>query len=100
MSETTPFYFNSTSYINSDLFAAIEAAKDQNDRVMLIFKTKNRPMSPSEVWQIYKTWYKSCPLTSIRRSITTLTDQGLLVDSALFRIGIYGRPERIWRLEK
>jgi len=97
MSETTPYY-NTTNLVNAELFAAIDAAKIQNDRVMLIYKVKNRPMSASEVWQIYKTWFNNAPLTSIRRSISTLVKSGKINYTSETKIGLYGRAERIWSL--
>jgi len=107
MSEQTPFY-QTTKMSLPDLLEAIDAAKIQNDRVMLIYKVKNRPMSASEVWQIYKTWFNNAPLTSIRRSITNLAHphcyNGIpvtpirLFDTGETKSGLYGRPERIWVL--
>ncbi len=92
-----PIYYNSTGLTDAALFEAIEAAKIQDDRVKLIYQVKNRPMSASEVWQIYKTWFKgNPPITSIRRSINTLIGAGVLWPTTETRTGLYGRPERIW----
>jgi len=105
-------YYNSTNLVNAELLAAIESATKQNDRVMLIFRTKQRPMSPSEVHGIYQTWFNRCPLTSIRRAMSTLscslyinrwTDNTCIYEAELektdeMRPGIYGKPEHVWQL--
>ena len=38
------------------------------------------------------------PLTSVRRSMNTLTKQGKLIKTDETHMGPYGRPETIWRL--
>ncbi len=90
-----PIFYNTTGLTDAALFEAIEAAKIQDDRVKLIYQVKNRPMSASEVWQIYKTWFTNCPLTSIRRAITNLTPS-YLTQTKETKEGLYKRPERIW----
>jgi hypothetical protein len=96
IADITRPYYNTTNLTNSALFEAIEKATKQNERVMLIFKTKNRPMSASDIWQIYKTWFNNCPLTSIRRAISS---QPELKKTGEFTEGLYGRPENLYVYE-
>lgn len=96
MSEKISFY-NTTGLGFGELLDAIEKAKTQDERVKLIFRTKNRPMGASEVWMIYKTWFNKCPLTSIRRSISTLRWHGIVKPTGEMTTGAYGRAERMWR---
>jgi len=103
-------YYNSTALTTPELFEAIKLATIQNDRVMLIFKAKARPMSPSEVWQVYQAWFQGrIPLTSIRRSITVLNTnivdyqynikvKAKLAKTGEYKIGIYGRREQLWEI--
>lgn len=109
-----PIFYNTTNLVNSELLAAIESATKQNERVMLIFRTKNRPMSPSEVHAIYQTWFERCPLWSIRARMSTLsrsvyinkwTEIVCIYEAELFktdlplRPGAYKRGERVWQLK-
>ncbi len=96
--ETPPIYFNSTGLSGTELDTARRKATKQNERVMLIYKAKNRPMSPSEVHSIYQAWFNRCPLTSIRRAITTLTDSGQLTHTGTLRPGPFGAKEGVWRV--
>ena len=97
--ETPPIYHNSTGLSGYQLETAIRKAIKQNDRVMMIYKAKNRPMSPSEVHSIYQAWFNRCPLTSIRRAITTLTPT-YLTHTGTLRPGPFGAKEGVWKLSK
>lgn len=93
----TPPYYNTTNLSGTELDTARRKATKQNDRVMLIYKAKNRPMSPSEVHSIYQAWFNRCPLTSIRRAITTLTPT-YLTHTGTLRPGPFGAKEGVWRV--
>ncbi len=108
MSEQTAFY-NTTGLKNEDLMAAIESAKKQDDRVLLIFQVKSIPLSASDVWKTYKAWFpNNTPLTSIRRSISNLASNVYLKDvivkkaqikkTTFTKEGIYGKPEFLWTI--
>ena len=96
----TPPYYNTTNLSGYQLETAIRKATKQNDRVILIYKAKNRPMSPSEVHSIYQAWFPRCPLTSIRRAITCLTIQGFLTHTGTLRPGPFGAKEGVWELSE
>lgn len=96
--ETPPIYFNTNNLTGSELTEAVRKATKQNDRVMLIYKAKNRPMSPSQVLDVYNAWFPRCPLTSIRRSITNLTIHGFLTHTGTLRPGPFGAKEGVWEL--
>jgi len=101
-------FFNTTFLGKNDLEKACAKAEKQNDRVLLIFKQKAVPMSPSQVWGVYQSWWKErCPLTSIRRAMSTMsaTEDALgrpitplLVKTHNKRPGYYNSPEFIWKL--
>ncbi len=101
-------FFNTTFLGKNDLEKACQKAEKQNDRVLLIFKQKAIPMSPSQVWGVYQSWWKErCPLTSIRRGMTSMSatkdKKGnpvipKLIKTANQRQGYYNSPEHIWRL--
>lgn len=98
MSET-PAYYNNTNIDGKNLLEAIEAAQKQNDRIMVIFKAKNRPLSPSQVYDTYTAWFHGrTPITSIRRAMSNLSVNGLLEKTSEMTRGMYGKPEYKWRM--
>lgn len=92
-------YFNTTKLRKEKLIEANTAALDQERYILDIFK-KHSPMSPSDVWRVYeRSRGSSILLTSVRRSITNLTDKGFLVKTAIRKPGIYKRPEYVWKIQ-
>ncbi len=103
----TPPYYNTTNLSGTELDTARRKATKQNDRVLLIYKAKNRPMSPSEVWNTYNAWFDRSLIGSIRRSITNLTateDRKCrpiipkLQHTGTLRPGPFGAKEGVWKL--
>jgi len=101
-------FFNTIFLGKNELELACAKAEKQNDRVLLIFQQKAIPLSPSQVWQIYQSWWKNrCPLTSIRRAMSSLSATQdefkrpitpKLVKSPSKRTGYYNVPEHLWKL--
>jgi response regulator of citrate/malate metabolism len=89
-------YYNTTNLSGADLKDSTKKAQTQNEAVMEIFRM-NTSMSPSQVWKYYGT--TKAPLTSIRRSITTLTKDGYLKKTILQRHGVFGKPEYVYTLK-
>lgn len=91
-------YFNTTHLSPADgLIEAQDRARHQNVNILSLFR-KYSPMSPSMVWARYRKEYGEVLLTSIRRAITTMTKQGLLVKTSVKVKGIYEKPEYVWKL--
>lgn len=90
-------YYNTTSETGEKLKAYISECASQEDAVLKLFQ-KFKHGTASEVWKFYGVY--SAPLTSIRRAITDLTKEGLLVRTEDKREGIYGRPESVYRITK
>jgi hypothetical protein len=78
---------------------AIEQAQNQDAAVLAIFRRTGLALTPSEVWKYGTAADQKWLLTSVRRSISNLTKQGLLIETCQTRVGPYGRPEREWRLK-
>ena len=98
MSET-PHYYNTLNIGGQNLLNAIENAKKQEDRIMVIMQAKRRPMSPSQIFEVYKSWFTgNTPLTSIRRALTNMTKADKLEMTDIQVQGIYGKPEHKWQL--
>lgn len=93
-------YHNTTGEAGSQLAIAFRKANKQDDSVLSVFK-KYRVMSPSEAWSRMideGLITKDTPITSIRRSINTLTGSMKLVKTSVKKTGLYGRPEYIWKI--
>jgi hypothetical protein len=93
-------YFNTTQLSGSELQGCTTQARKQDELVLDVFMIKGR-FTPSECWQYLMNTGRiddHTPLTSIRRSITVLTDKGRLNNTGVKRIGIFGRPENVWKL--
>lgn len=90
-------FWNTTNETGADLAHAISAAKCQDDAILAIYAAAGEPLSPSQVW--HRCWKagRSWPLTSIRRSITNLTNRELLAQTTAKIVGHYGRRENQWR---
>jgi len=88
-------YYNTTRQKGEQLKVAWKKAKSQDDKVMEYFNI-NGKATPSEVWLHFNKYENNVPITSIRRSITTLTSYNMLSKTEKKREGVYGRPEYVW----
>jgi len=91
-------YFNTTHLSGDALAAARRDARKQDVLVLTIFRGAAHALSPSEVWRQGTEAGSDWLLTSVRRSMNTLTREGLLGKTDEYKPGPYGRPERLWRL--
>ena len=95
MSEHDSNYFNTTALTADPLDVAQVAASKQNRSVLAIFRA-NGKLTPSQAWPLGLNFGYAWLLTSVRRSITTLTNAGELVKLEERRVGPYGRQETVW----
>lgn len=90
-------YFNTTHQTGEELLGEYRKAHNQDDAVCLLFYDfPDERLSASQVHQrliIRRSIKESTPLTSIRRSMTSLADRNFLVKTDEQRKGPYGRPE-------
>jgi len=90
-------YFNTTRQKGEQLKVAWDKTKSQDDKVMEYFHEHGKG-TPSEVWIHFRD--SNVPITSIRRSITNLTNYNYLSKTDNKKEGIYGRPEYVWEIFK
>jgi len=91
-------YFDTTHLPPAALGAAIRQAERQDDAILAIFQQYGT-LSPSRCWEILIAHTgDNTPLTSVRRSISTLTDAGKLTMLDEQVKGIFGKPQHLWRL--
>jgi len=89
-------FYNTTNETNPDLSEYRNKALNQDERVLGCFKRGNKTSwTPSEI--LFAAFDKA-PITSVRRSMTNLTDKGKLEKTTHQRMGSYGRPEYVWIL--
>jgi hypothetical protein len=93
----TEQYFNTTNKSGEDLAKEKKNCATQEINIAKIF-LRYRRLSPSEVMKIYHREFAEVPLTSIRRAITNLTNDGALVKTKNKKMGLYGKPEYVWVL--
>ena len=91
-------YYNTTHLAGTKLKAAELQALSQNTQVLHVFKlNESTAMNPFEIQETLKDKYDcDYPITSIRRSITNLTEQGLLVKTRAKSKGKYGKYNYNW----
>ena len=91
-------FYNTTNESGDQLELFTQKAMNQEDKVMLIFKQHYR-LTAYECYQLYLLKYEvNTPLTSIRRSITNLTNKGSLAMANVKKVGGYGRANYVYKL--
>ena len=91
-------FYNTVKETGSRVRHSYEEAKNQDDKVLLFFiHNRDDRFSPEQVWRtVFDT--EKVPLTSIRRSITTLTNKRLLEKTPFTCMGNYNKEVGMWRL--
>jgi len=94
-------FYNTTQEIGESLKACKRAVNKQEkevlvefEKVIAMYPSLNNVMSPSEVHEKLP----QCPITSIRRAITNLTEAGYLRKTNVKIISPWGRREHCWEL--
>lgn len=96
--EDNKTHYNTTNLRGQELMEAVNAAKSQDDKILIYFKNhRGRMFSPSQIHRALFDPTKT-PIQSIRRSMTNLTTNGYLEKTEHKRVGNYGSKEYCWRL--
>jgi hypothetical protein len=91
-------YYNTTSEKPSAVRSSRKKAKRQNEAIFDFFrKHPGQEFTPEEVWINTNL---PCPITSIRRAITTMCKKGMLIKTPKKRISRYGRPAYTWTIRE
>lgn len=91
-------FYNTINAEGVLLELARAATEKQDVRIEAIFKHKGAS-TPAEIHSLYVKLFGDCPLTSIRRSITNLTERGVLEKTEIMRQGSYGKPNYVWKMK-
>lgn len=94
-------YYNTTNAVQPDLKEYWGKTENQDSAVLHYFTGYAGEFTPEDIHTgLIATGIipRNTPLTSIRRSITNLTQDGKLIKTDTKKIGSYGRPNYCWKL--
>lgn len=93
-----PFY-NTTDLTGAELAKKVHSERSQTGRIKAFFEANPQGWySPSQVWnELFDT--KKVPITSVRRSITDLTEENVLIKTDQKQTGYFGDLEHLWTLK-
>ncbi len=94
-SERILAYYNTNKETGQTLQKSISKAKDQQTEVYNHFKRTGLYYTPCEIWQKFM---PDTPITSIRRAITNLTSEGLLIKTDHLHMGMYDKLVHCWKV--
>lgn len=95
-------YYNTTHEEEQKVIQFVDLTEAQDELVLAIYRCRPTiAMSPSVIYDRIVRHCKKIektppPLTSIRRSITDLTNEGKLRKTNVKSVGLYGRLEYNW----
>ena len=90
----TESFHNTTNLQGQNLQVAEAQAKSQEQIILEIFKNNpDKGYAPNEIFHKLR----SVPITSIRRAISNLAKQGVLIKTEVMRKGLYHRQNYVWR---
>ena len=91
-------YYNTNNEVGLDLRESWTSNAKQNDMILRIFMiAPNDSFTPDEIEEASQRCNKNCPITSIRRAISTLTKHGNLTKTSELREGKYGKKTHTWK---
>ena len=88
-------FYQTIDQVGSALKESNKKVKRQEDLIYSLFVKCNQPLSPS---MVLSQSGMNCPITSIRRAITDLTNSGRIVKTDRQVKGMYGKAEHLWEL--
>lgn len=92
-------YYNTTNLTNPTLSEYKRINSGQDATILDFFKAnrgkKYTPFAVAELANLHR----NVPITSVRRSLNSLTNAGYLVKTDEVRESPYGRPNHVWTLK-
>lgn len=99
----SPGFYNTINLSGQELKQAKENNLSKEERILDIFKKYGQPLTPFEVFMIYRKMYPEIPLTSVRRCITDLTQERqelIKLGKDKMKPGGLGSPNHTWIYNK
>jgi predicted transcriptional regulator len=91
-------YYNTTSLSGNELLREVSGARNQDEIILSFFK--ENPTSELTPFNVLSLCKMNCPITSIRRSMTNLTNKGFLEKTENKKLGEYGKKNYTWKLKR
>ncbi len=89
-------HFNTNKETGDTLKESERKADTQGEKILKYFKMHVADCAgPSDIW--LKAFDCLIPLTSVRRAMTCLTNDGELMKTERMQSGAYGKTEHMWR---
>jgi hypothetical protein len=89
-------YYNTNKLEGKSLKTAEISNRTQDMIILEAFKDYSYKFSAHAIWD--SIFDKRIPLTSVRRSLTNLTNEGKLRKTDCMVMGIYGKQVHTWKL--
>ena len=91
-------YYNTNDETGLTLSSSWIKSAQQDELILRLFMDNvNETFTPDEILHLCEVCEKNWPITSIRRAISTLTDQGKLTKTNELREGKYGKKTHAWK---
>ena len=88
-------FYNTIDETAEELAESQAKAKTQGEKILDCFYSCDEPLSPS---MVLARSGLNCPITSIRRAMTNLSNEGQLEKTNDYVKGNYGKREHLWAL--
>ena len=88
-------FYNTIEETADELAESQAKAQTQNEKILDCFYSCDEPLSPS---MVLARSGLNCPITSIRRAMTNLSNEGHLEKTNDYLKGIYVKREHLWTL--
>lgn len=96
--QTEMRFFNTISESGDTLKKSQKQVNNQGVRILEIMRLNGNALTPFEVELLYNHKYSPVPITSIRRVLTDLAGNGLLVKLNEMGVGKYGKKNYKWKI--
>jgi len=92
-------YYNTTNVRDKERAFYMNQAKTQDEFILQLFKQHDyQHLTPTQVLNMCEGYGKNWPITSIRRSLNTLSNSNSIIKLPTTSLSMYGRPEHRYKL--
>ena len=89
-------FYNTIDLKGSELQDALQKTEVNKERIYLLLKYLKGYYTPFQVQAQYNRLFKEIPITSVRRALTDLTNEGRLKKSDRMKVEKYGAKNHLW----
>jgi len=90
-------FYNTNDTRQPELSLAWKRTENQKEIVKKIFNSNLQGLTAFEAWKIFLTYKPNGLITSVRRAVSDLTEEGYLIMTPDKRIGGYGSANFIYK---